>query len=501
MDKGMSWRSAAIALLGLTTVMLVLPACTSKTLRSGQDALRQGNLKSAEQKLEAYAKENKDTKNTVIAYLEAGHIRRLREKYPPSNEAFAHAEDRIEAMDRQAEFRVSKEGAAALTNLNALPYRARNYDRIMMSTYRALNYLQMQDIEAARVELQKVYEWQKLAVQRNAERIEEVKQAAESAKEKQEEKGEESYDVDRARNDEKFQKSLDEKYGDLDQFEPYSKYVNPFSEWLRGIYYLSLPADQGDIGTGKTAIERAYGMEGDNPYLRQDLQLAENRKGGAKFPPLTYVVFCTGDAPDRGQIRIDIPLFLVNNEVDYVGVNFPRLIENETYVNHLNVHGGGETYKTATLADMDSIVAHEFKQNLPVIITKTLIGAGTKAASAYGLNKATEGNAVANVVTRVATTAYQVGMNQADLRAWTTLPKQIQYARLKTPESGQLTLTTPSGPSTTVSVQPGEVNVVTVKSYAPGKPLDVNKFLLERNADVPSQPADNTAAASAASDR
>lgn len=494
--KVLSLRQAAPFLLLM--MLVALPACTSKTLRSGQEALRQGRLKSAEKKLEAYAKENKDTKNTVIAYLEAGHIRRLREKYKPSNEAFAHAEDRIELMDKQAEFRVSKEGAAALTNLNALPYRARNYDRIMMSSYRALNYLQMHEVDAARVELQKVYEWQKLAVQRNAERIEEAKQAAKDAKEKQQEKGEESYDVERARNNEKFQKSLDKKYGHLDQFEPYSKYVNPFAEWLRGIYYLSLPADQADIGTGKTAMERAYGMEGDNPYLKQDLQLAENRKGGAKFPDLTYVVFCTGDAPDRGQIRIDIPLFLLNDSVDYIGVNFPRLIENENYVETLNVHAAGESYETAVLADIDSMIAHEFKKNLPVIITKTLIGAGTKAAIAYGLNKATESNAVANIVTRVATTAYQVGMNQADLRAWTTLPKQIQYARLKTPESGQLTLTTPSGPSTTVSVEPGQANVVMVKSYAPGKPLDTSQFVLEHHIDEKSPASDKPATARAA---
>jgi len=468
-------------LLALATC--VMGGCTSQLLRAGQSALRDGRLETARRKLETYASRNRDTKNTVIAHLELGHLKHLTRHPTESNDAFAVAERRIEWMDRQPAFRISREGTAALTNLNALPYRARNYDRIMMSTYRALNYLQLRRIDAARVELRKVHAWQELAVHRNAERIEQAREAAQETVRQRRRNNQAVYDMERARRSDQLQKTIEANYAHLDQFEPYAKYVNPFAEWLRGIYYLSVPAEPADIDRGKKALERAYGMESDNPYLSEDLALAERRQEGADFPPVTYVIFFTGDAPRRAEMRIDIPLFIFDAGIDYVGVNFPRLVRDESFTRYLRVHGDEGTHDTAVLADMDSIISHEFKQNLPVTVTRTLISAGTKAAVAYGLNEATRGHELANLITRIGTTAYQYGMNQADLRSWTTLPKQIQYARLPTPSSGRLTLTTASGPSATARVEPGRANVVLVKSYAPGKRLDVFPFLLERHGD------------------
>ena len=67
---------------------------------------------------------------------------------------------------------VSREALATVTNLKNLPYEGFAYDKIMMNTYKALNYLELGDFERARVELNRAYERQKDAIHINSKRIE-----------------------------------------------------------------------------------------------------------------------------------------------------------------------------------------------------------------------------------------------------------------------------------------------------------------------------------------
>lgn len=68
--------------------------------------------------------------------------------------------------------------------------------------------------------------------------------------------------------------------------------------------------------------------------------------------------------------------------------------------------------------------------------------------------------------------------NIADTRAWRSLPKEFQYARLATPADRQLTLTAGTA-TTTISLEPGSVNVVYVKSTSAAAPLLVSQFALK----------------------
>lgn len=453
--------------------------CSNRELLKAQEAYRQGNLVEANEQIASYIDGSGDGVDRVIAHLEWGNIARAGNDFETSNYAFQLADEAIDQIDEEADISVSDEGVALLTNMNALPYRGKNYDRVMLSTYRALNFMQMGDIDAARVELRKAYQRQVEAVERNAERIEEAKEEAELAKQ---DGGEErpAYDADRAQEDERFQEGFAEHYSDLDQYQAYADYVNPFSEFLQGIYFMSTAVDGDDAERARKSLERVSGMVPTNDWLKADLALANRVASGARVEPVTYVVFETGTAPERKQIRIDIPLFLLTNEVDYVGANFPRLSENDLYVPSLTVEGAGQTVQTQLLSDIDSIVGQEFRNELPIIITKTLIASGTKAAIAYALKEATEGqNAWVAIGTRVATTIYQAATNEADLRTWATLPKQVHYARLATPEDGRLVLSC-SGvhAPVTVDVMPGAVNIVLVRSINPATPMQVSQFPL-----------------------
>lgn len=472
--------------------------CAQANLTKAQTAYRNGNLPGAQKSVDQYVKEQGKGAHRVIAYLEQGSIRRDAGDLQGSLEAFGVADDQINKIDRAPDVSLSRETLAAFSNLNALPYRGTYADRIMLYTLRALNYLELGDAERARVELRRAYERQREAVDLNAKKLEAARDAA------KESTGSGGYDAQRAEQDSRFQSGLDSSYADLNQYRGYGDYANPFAEWLQGIYYLGEAADGSDVERGRKSLSRAAGMVPGSGFLELDRQMAERIAAGQPTPRTTWVVFATGTAPLRGEVRIDIPLFIFGGGVDYVGANFPRLVNNPNYLRTLSVRpvGGNENAEVQTelLADMDSIIAEEFKNDLPVIITKTLIAAGTKAAAAYALREAFDNHDDGlTAIVRIATTVYQYAANQADLRTWGSLPKQYQVARLPTPDSGKVTVFAPgSAPGSaagysggpvgqaatpiTVELLPGEFNVVMVRAINTYSPLRISQFSLGKDA-------------------
>lgn len=144
---------------------------------------------------------------------------------------------------------------------------------------------------------------------------------------------------------------------------------------------------------------------------------------------------------------------------------------------YLLVNAGQATYQTQVFTDMDQVVKADFNNELPIVITKTIIAAATKAAIAYGLNKGTEKNLYANISVRAIAGIYQACMNQADLRTWVTLPKQYQAARFPTPDDRQITLALPNGLSLPpIPLIDGVINVVCVKCVQSGQTPVVQQF-------------------------
>jgi hypothetical protein len=128
---------------------------------------------------------------------------------------------------------------------------------------------------------------------------------------------------------------------------------------------------------------------------------------------------------------------------------------------------------------MDSVVANDFKNEWPTILTKTLITTATKAISQAVVQKQLEDqNPLLGFAGALAMTALNASTNIADTRTWITIPKEFQYARLATPADRQLTLSA-GGQTRTIKLDPGSVNVVYVKSVSSTSPLLVSQFLLK----------------------
>ena len=449
-----------------------------------------GNFQAAAAQITQEADKRGNSKDAIIWRLEQGAVLRAAERFEESNQAFDKAEELVNKYEEAAKMSVSREALATVTNLTTLPYEGFAYDKIMMNTYKALNYLQMGDSEKARVEFNRAFQRQHNAVHINTKRIE---KAIEEGKKQ-------NYNVDLAKvnRDGKFKSQFDNYYGDLEQFKAYAVYVNPLTVYLDGLYFMTHATGGSDLERSRKSFERVLGMLGENKYIRQDMETIEQVVNGKPISATTYVFFETGQSPEREQIRIDLPLFIITPGVPYVGAAFPKLKYRADYISALNVSYDGKTEDALLLSNMDAVVAREFKNELPTIITKTLIASAIKAGATYGAYAgATDGgrkNSGAGLAVLIAGALYQVAMNQADLRTWTTLPKEFQFCRIPTPADRKIELYPPDlGRKIPVVIDEGVVNVVWVKSVNRNSPLSVMQFKLKDAVKTVASPETATA--------
>ncbi|HAI14425.1 MAG TPA: hypothetical protein DCM28_22160 [Phycisphaerales bacterium] len=458
-----------VLLLGL----LQLVGCNSNaTLRQSQNMYRTGNLKLAGTFIDQFVADEGRGVDRVIAHLEQGTIRRELGDLAGSQASFDIADQTISQIDNKSDVSVSQEVYASVTNMNNLTYRGYDYDRVMLSVYRALTNLQQKNFEAARVHLIRAYNRQVDAVDRNGKRIEKAQQSASTVAQQK------NVNVSRTQNDSSFNRAMNNHYAAIKQYNAYSDYVNPFAEWLQGLFFFADAADGSDMERARKSMERVAAMVPGNEYVQADHQMLEAIQGSRQsIQPMTYVIFATGTAPSRGEFRLDIPVFLVARDVDYVGANFPTLVMHNNYLPQLSVNVQGQRYSTKTVADMDSIVAQEFNNELPVVITRTIISSAAKAAIAYGLRQTVSNkDSWEALAIRLAAGAYQVATNEADLRCWASLPKQFQIARFATPTDRVIQLADQQAGSVPVTLEPGLINVVYVRSIAPFAPMTIMQF-------------------------
>ncbi|MBP7141211.1 MAG: hypothetical protein KBA71_04845 [Opitutaceae bacterium] len=401
--------------------------------------------------------------------------------FKKSLEAFNAADERVSQFEEQARVKLGSSTVAMFTTQANTPYTGRAYDRVMMNAYKALDFLQLGDFDAARVELNRALQRQRDAVAENARRIEEATEEAQRAREGRAEDNQ-RYDVDKARSDSMSGPAFAEVEAELDaRIKPYGDYVNPFVVFLDGLYFVTRAENGSDLERARKSFERVAGMAPDNPYARADWQMAEAAANGRLPTGLTYVIFEAGSAPYRESKRIDLPVFPLTGKVSYVGAAFPKLHFQAGPESVLSVVAGGSAHTTSLVSSMDSVVARDFRNEWPAIITKTILTTVTKAAVDGVIQKQAKDKwgITGQLVAKAATVAWGTSTNLADTRTWRSLPREFQYLRLTTPADRKLTISSGSQ-SRSVDILPGGVNVVYVKMNDVNSPLLVSQFALTR---------------------
>ncbi|MCR5183675.1 MAG: hypothetical protein K6B46_03130 [Opitutales bacterium] len=401
----------------------------------------------------------------------------LQQDFRTASGAWDDALKTFEYWDEKADTLISKEISAGLSNLSALPYRGQDIDRIMLHTYRALTYLELGDIAAARPALNAAYREQTLAVERNAKEIEKAKD--ESQKEEVDQKT-------LAEQNDKINKKLEEEQKNDFQFEHYADYVNPFTTWLYGIYFLHAAADSGDIERSRNALERVNQMVPGNPVVKADLDLIA---GGRKLSqPVTYIIYEYGKIANLREWRLDLilPDPITGSTAPFAialpRINCPRLDPKTSHANNYEIpYMKANDCEAALVCDMNRVRVTEFHNKYPSIVMRTLTTAIIKTTSAIAVNTAArKSNSLAfQVFSLIGTSVYTLGSAGADLRVWQTLPRSFSIARIPTPENKKITVSV-AGRELEIDVPDAKVSVIYVNAESYMRAPRASAFVLKK---------------------
>ncbi|WP_331775038.1 COG3014 family protein [Sulfurospirillum sp. 1612] len=418
--------------MGIVFGTLFLVGCSGTTPNLGK--IGKSNNCESNQKTKSYEMQNanmkKNQKDDLLWYMDAGLVAYYAQDYNTSTHFFDQAEKKIKAFNKKvwAGTLFSNVGAI-LTNDTFMDYTPKIYEGIMVNTYKGIGFMSEGDLTNARIEFNRALERQRRAKDFFIKEIEqEQKKIEEDTKARAKDKKINLAQTQKASNDARTKDFIQRRYSNLFAFKPYPDFVNPFTTYMSGLFFLSVH----DYAKATDLFKETYGMIQANAtgasYVKEDLLYAMKASAslnGVSKKHYAWIVFANGESISKKEMRFDIPLFLVTNKVYYTGIALPTLQENPAVYPYLIVHNGKHFVKTKEIASMDKIIKTEFKKRFPTIMTRAITRAVTQSIIQYQLQK--EGGVFGGLLGAV----YQGLMNHADTRQWNLLPKDFQIARIE----------------------------------------------------------------------
>ncbi len=381
--------------------------------------------------------------------LQLGSLARIDKDYSQSVKYFDQAEQMLNFFDYQNEALDS--AASVAVNENIVPYVGEEYDGIMLNTYKGLSFMSLGEDELARVEFNRALDRQRRAKEVFAKEVQKLKEEL-NEKEK---KGKSN--VKKSVENPKVKELIKQKYPGLYEFEAYPDFVNPFTTYIAGVFFNLV----GDHYKAVDLMKESYGMVSNNKYIGEDLVATEEvLEGRAELIETVWVIFENGTGPRKDEFRVDLPLFIVTNKVKYVGIALPKLLPGERAYSYLTVKTDCGEYRTKLVADIGRVIKTEFEKDFQAIITRAIISAAAKASAQYIFEKQ---NNQAGQLLSIGMAAYSFVTTAADVRIWSTLPKDFQVARLPMPKDDVVEVIPPGRDGFEVEIEDCNNAIVYVK--------------------------------------
>jgi len=338
--------------------------------------------------------------------------------------------------------------AQILLNDAVIDYHTTINGSIMVNTYKALDYISVGKMNSARIEFNRAIDRQRRAKEIYAKIIGKYKEAiSQKTKEEQAKIAREkelarrnprarpsniSLDVTKTLQNPNITNMVSTKYPALNRYKVYSSFINPFTNYLAGIFFTT----QGDYKKAYPILKELQKIVPNSEAIQKDLTMVNDILNGKKVKENNvWVIYSNGLAPKKEQFKINIPLFIVTNRISYSGIALPKMVTQKLATRNLSVFDETKFLANSEIfASMDKIVLTEFKYKYSDIVTRAVFGALIKTYIQYeaGRNFGGYGSLAMGLI--------QFALTQADTRTWENLPKEYQVARITMPESKNLQL-------------------------------------------------------------
>jgi hypothetical protein len=403
--------------------------------------LKEGNLNGALTQLDA---NNTSSDKDILFYFEKGELLRLGSEYEPSRDTWLHADEIIQTWEDEYKLNPTKvlgDIGSYLVSDRVRRYDGQDYEKVFLSTKLMLNHIMLNNTDHARIEMKKTFERETL-----------IKNFREQEYDKIREEGE--------------KQSLSFQPGDLlgngypmDRLEGpevntlKNGYQNAFAHYLAGYYFEMM----GEPSLSDPGYRNALELRPDSTLIRAKTNAkTKQAKPGPNQADVLFVLE-TGQAPAWKSVTIPLPL-PIEKELIFVPLSFPIVITSGVYT-PASLSVAGKTLPVETIVNVDAMAKRQLKDQMPGIIGRTAIRGIVKGGAQYAAHKK------AGKLGGFAVAAATVITEQADERAWRTLPARLSIARAILPEGEQM-IEFRTGRGTyhgTVMVGGGKVNIVPIR--------------------------------------
>ncbi len=376
----------------LVLLALYLGGCAtySRQAVSMRDNLLAGRADLARQ----IAEEKDEDQDDVLASLNKGMLRRMTGDYAGSNQVFEIAKQRMESL-----YGVSITDSAASVTINdaVRDYKGDRYEQVLLHAYMAMNYLQLGEPDSARVEMLqadvKMMEWDEQPDEDPFVRY--------------------------------FSGMIYEALGEDDQaLVSYRK--------ARDVYIATRDEEQIEVPLMlKKDLLRLLASLG----LRDEYEKLKSEFGMPGFKPTELsentgeliVILNNGLAP----IRSEESIMTFSSEVQgTVRIAFPVYKTESFPANNARLNISGRIIDMEAVENIDSLARRALEDDMPLVMSRAIARAVVKYQSQ---KSAQEQSALAGFLLTVTNLATE----RADTRSWTTLPQEIQMARVILPVGQQ----------------------------------------------------------------
>ena len=340
------------------------------------------------------AEEKDQNQNDVLACLNKGMLRRMTDDYVGSNQIFEIAKQKMESL-----YGISITDAAASITINdaVRDYKGDRYEQVLLHAYMAMNYLQLGKLDSARVEI----------LQADVKMMEWGEQPDE----------------------------------------------DPFVRYFAGMIYEALGEDDQALVSYRKArdvylatgneqlLEVPVMLKKDLLRLLATLELWDEYKslksefGLADYKPARLsddfgeliVILNNGLAP----IREESSIMTFSSEVQStVRVAFPVYKTEAQPAKKARLNISQKLIDLETVENIDRLARRALDDDMPLVMARAIARAVVKYQSQKGAQKQDALAGFLLTITNLAT-------ERADTRSWTTLPQEIQMARVMLPVGQQ----------------------------------------------------------------
>lgn len=392
--------------------------------------------------------EERESADAMLYMMERGRIAQLMSRFDESKADFQMVIDKFEEQDLASTVEASSlgaEGAAMLTNDNAIPYSGSGYERIFTHHHQAFNYWGSGDIEGASIEFRKVALEQQILLEKFES---EVADAQEEAEENQ-------IDVD----------TLSEQFAGLDTVagQVKSSFQNAYTFYTSAAFWEAT----GELSNALVDYKKAFEINPSVEMIKQDIARVSMKLGDrvdvteTNMPTeeqgTVVLLFEDGFVPPKSETKIPIPL--LNGTITSIAFPYydtsvwPKSNTLKVMDDKFNDFG-----LTNPVVDVGALAVKDLKEQIPQLIVRQTLRAVAKSTLAQqsGDHLGLVGALSANI--------YNVLSESADRRSWLTLPNSGQALRINLDQGErELNLTAGLAQSTLkLSIEPKQTTFVRV---------------------------------------